>query len=89
MLTQTATLMPLSTFIPVLTAISDRDLPPTADRDWIRFKDLVVSFATAHGIETWADVFNFRIMPALEPEAKRWLLVKKCSQGIKSVKILD
>ncbi|WP_256091224.1 hypothetical protein [Nostoc sp. KVJ20] len=37
MLTQTATLMPLSTFIPVLTAISDRD--------WVRFKDLVVSFA--------------------------------------------
>jgi hypothetical protein len=37
MLTETATLMPLSTFIPVLTAISDRD--------WVRFKDLVVSFA--------------------------------------------
>lgn len=81
MLTQTATLMPLSTFIPVLTAISDRD--------WVRFKELEVSFANAHGIETWADVFNWRIMPALEPEAKRWLLVKKCSQGIKSVKILD
>ncbi|ODG99745.1 hypothetical protein A4S05_36680 [Nostoc sp. KVJ20] len=80
-MTETATLMPLSTFIPVLTAISDRD--------WVRFKELEVSFANAHGIETWADVFNFRIMPALEPEAKRWLLVKKCSQGIKSVKILD
>lgn len=81
MLTETATLMPLSTFIPVLTAISDRD--------WVRFKELEVSFANAHGIETWADVFNWRIMPALEPEAKRWLLVTKCSQGIKSVKILD
>jgi hypothetical protein len=81
MLTQTATLMPLSTFIPVLTAISDRD--------WVRFKELEVSFANAHGVETWADVFNWRIMPALEPEAKRWLLVQKCSQGIKSVKILD
>ncbi|MHC5863075.1 hypothetical protein [Nostoc sp.] len=80
-MTETATLMPLSTFIPVLTAISDRD--------WVRFKELEVSFANAHGIETWADVFNWRIMPALEPEAKRWLLVKKCSQGIKSVKILD
>ncbi|WP_373527123.1 hypothetical protein [Nostoc sp.] len=80
-MTETATLMPLSTFIPVLTAISDRD--------WVRFKELEVSFANAHGIETWADVFNFRIMPALEPEAKRWLLVTKCSQGIKSVKILD
>lgn len=67
--------------LPVLTAISDRD--------WVRFKELEVSFANAHGIETWADVFNFRIMPALEPEAKRWLLVTKCSQGIKSVKILD
>jgi hypothetical protein len=81
MLTQTATLMPLSTFIPVLTAISDRD--------WVRFKELEVSFVSAHGVETWADVFNWRIMPALEPEAKRWLLVQKCSQGIKSVKILD
>ncbi|MBE8990066.1 hypothetical protein IQ275_23415 [Nostoc sp. LEGE 12450] len=80
-MTQTATLMPLSTFIPVLTAISDRD--------WVRFKELEISFANAHGVETWADVFNFRIMPALEPEAKRWLLVTKCSQGIKSVKILD
>jgi len=81
MLTETATLMPLSTFIPVLTAISDRD--------WVRFKELEVSFANAHGVETWADVFNWRIMPALEPEAKRWLLVTKCSQGIKSVKVLD
>jgi hypothetical protein len=80
-MTETATLMPLSTFIPVFTAISDRD--------WVRFKELEVSFANAHGVETWADVFNFRIMPALEPEAKRWLLVQKCSQGIKSVKILD
>ncbi|MEA5507726.1 hypothetical protein VB735_32490 [Halotia wernerae UHCC 0503] len=80
-MTETATLMPLSTFIPVLTAISDRD--------WVRFKELEVSFAKAHGVETWADVFNWRIMPALEPEAKRWLLVTKCSQGIKSVKILD
>jgi hypothetical protein len=80
-MTETATLMPLSTFIPIFTAISDRD--------WIRFKDLVVSFATAHGVETWADVFNWRIMPVLEPEAKRWLLVTKCSQGIKSVQILD
>ncbi|MBD2415733.1 hypothetical protein FACHB389_26060 [Nostoc calcicola FACHB-389] len=80
-MTETATLMPLSTFIPVLTAISDRD--------WVRFKELEVSFANAHGVETWADVFNWRIMPALEPEAKRWLLVTKCSQGIKSVKVLD
>jgi hypothetical protein len=32
--------------LPVLTAISDSEaLPPTADRDWVRFKDLVVSFA--------------------------------------------
>ncbi|MCL6755254.1 hypothetical protein KBT16_31480 [Nostoc sp. CCCryo 231-06] len=80
-MTETATLMPLSTFIPIFTAISDRD--------WVRFKELEVSFANAHGVETWADVFNWRIMPALEPEAKRWLLVTKCSQGIKSVKILD
>jgi hypothetical protein len=77
-MTETATLLPLSTFIPVFEAISDRN--------WLRFKELEREFAGNHGVETWADVLNFRIMPALEPEAKKWLLVQRCSQGIKSVK---
>jgi len=79
-MTETATLLPLSTFIPVFEAISDRD--------WLQFKKLERALTGNHGVETWADVLNFRIMPALEPEAKRWLLVQRCSQGIKSVKIV-
>jgi hypothetical protein len=77
-MTETATLLPLSTFIPVFEAISDRN--------WLQFKELERVFAASHGVETWADVLNFRVMPALEPEAKRWLLIQRCSQGIKSVK---
>ncbi|WP_414552586.1 hypothetical protein [Anabaena sp. CCY 0017] len=80
-MTETATLIPLTTFIPIFTAISDRN--------WLRFKELELEFADNYGVETWADVFNFRVMPALEPEAKRWLLIQKCSQGIKSVKVLE
>ncbi|WYL94276.1 MAG: hypothetical protein HEQ35_10775 [Gloeotrichia echinulata IR180] len=80
-MTETATLIPLGTVIPVFTAISDRN--------WSRFKELELEFANNHGVETWADIFNFRIIPALEPEAKKWVLVQKCSQGIKSVKVLE
>ncbi|HYX18563.1 MAG TPA: hypothetical protein VE944_30210 [Nostoc sp.] len=67
------TLIPLSTFIPILRAISDRN--------WLRFKELEIEFANNHGEETWADIFNFRIMPVLEPEGKRWLLVEKGKNG--------
>ncbi len=77
-MSETATLIPLNAFIPVFGAISDRN--------WVQFKVLEREFAGNHGVETWADVLNFRIMPALEPEAKTWLLVQRCSQGIKSVK---
>jgi hypothetical protein len=72
-MTEAATKMPLSTVIPMFNAISNRD--------WSRFKELEFEFANNYGVETWADVFNFRIMPALEPEAKRWILVQKCSKG--------
>jgi hypothetical protein len=79
-MTETATLLPLKTFLPVFEAISARD--------WLQFKQLERAIAGTHGVETWADVLNFRIMPALEPEAKRWLLVERCGQGIKSIKVL-
>ena len=72
-MTETAIQIPLNTVIPIFTAI--------ANRNWSQFKQLELEFANNHGIETWADVFNFRIMPALEPEAKRWILVQKCSKG--------
>lgn len=80
-MSETATLIPLSTVIPMLTAISDRDYP--------RFKDLEINFASLHGVEVWEDVFNFRVLPALDSLAKKWLLVQKCSQGIKSVKVVE
>jgi hypothetical protein len=80
-MTETATLLPLSTFLHIFTAISDRN--------WQHFKQLEREFAGNHGVETWADVLNFRIMPALEPDAKTWLLVQRCSQGIKSIKSLE
>lgn len=41
-----------------------------------------------HGAETWQDVFNFRVLPALDKDAKKWLLIQKCSTGIKSVKVI-
>jgi hypothetical protein len=72
-MTETATQIPLSTVMPMFTAISERD--------WERFKELEVEFADNHGVETWADVFNFRILPPLDQESKRWFLIQKCSKG--------
>lgn len=72
-MTETATKIPLSAVMPMFTAISDRD--------WEGFKVLEAEFANNHGVETWADVFNFRILPALDQESKRWFLIQKCSKG--------
>ena len=72
-MTEAATQIPLSTVIPVFAAISDRD--------WERFKQLELDLANNHGVETWADVFNFRVLPALDKEAKTWVLIQKCSKG--------
>lgn len=58
---------------PMFTAIRDKNYP--------EFKKLELQFADQHGIETWQDVFNFRVLPALDKEAKSWLLVQKCSKG--------
>lgn len=57
-----------------------------SDRNWAQFKQLERGFAGLHGVETWADVLNFCIIPALDSEAKTWLLIQRCNQGIKSVK---
>jgi hypothetical protein len=72
-MTETSTQIPLSAVMPIFAAISDRN--------WERFKELEVEFANSHGIEIWADVFNFRILPALDQESKRWFLIQKCSKG--------
>lgn len=78
-MTETATIIPLTALIPMLTAISDRDYP--------RFKELEIDFASSHGVNVWEDVFNFRLMPVLDKESNRWLLIQKCSKGF-SVKVV-
>ena len=80
-MTDTATQIPLSAVIPMFAAISGRD--------WERFKELEVEFANTHGIEDWADVFNFRILPALDKESKRWFLTQKCSRGFSVKTVTD
>ncbi|MBN3945543.1 MAG: hypothetical protein HWQ38_03220 [Nostoc sp. NMS7] len=77
-MSETATQIPITTIIPMLMAIGDRS--------WQQFKALEINFAQEYGVEVWEDVFNFRLLPALDKESNRWLLVQKCSQGIISVK---
>jgi hypothetical protein len=77
-MSETATQIPITAIIPMLMAIGDRS--------WQQFKALEINFAQEYGVEVWEDVFNFRLLPALDKESNRWLLVQKCSQGIISVK---
>lgn len=72
-MTETATQIPLTALLPMLTAISERDYP--------HFKELEIDFASIHGVEVWEDVFNFRLKPALDKDSDRWLLIQKCSKG--------
>ncbi len=74
----TATQIPVSDLIPMLTAISERN--------YTRFQELEQEFASLHGVETWQEVFNFRVLPALDKPASQWLLIQWCSKGIVSVK---
>ncbi|MGB3642555.1 MAG: hypothetical protein WBA39_33985 [Rivularia sp. (in: cyanobacteria)] len=72
-MTEAATLVPISQLAPMFTSIGDKD--------YSEFKKLELAFAEQHGVETWEDVFNFRVLPALDKDAKSWLLVQKCSKG--------
>jgi hypothetical protein len=76
-MSEAATLIPVSIIIDMLTAINNRN--------WPQFKDLEINFAQEHGVEVWQDVFNFRLLPALDKDSKSWLLVQKCNTGIKSI----
>jgi hypothetical protein len=80
-MSEAATLIPVSTIISMLVAINDRS--------WLRFKELEREFVNQHGIDVWEDVFNFRVLPALDKESNRWFLIQKCSTGIKSVKVIE
>jgi hypothetical protein len=77
-MSETATQIPITAIIPMLAAIGDRQ--------WEHFKALEINFAQEYGVEVWEDVFNFRLLPALDRESNRWLLIQKCSQGVISVK---
>lgn len=77
----TATQIPVSDVIPMLTAIADRNYP--------RFKELEKEFVTHYGVEVWQEVFNFRVKAALDRESDRWLLQMWCSKGIVSVKNVE
>jgi hypothetical protein len=79
-MSETATQVPITTIVPMLTAISDRN--------WQQFKNLEANFVSQYGVDVWEDVFNFRLKPALDKDSDRWLLIQKCSTGIKSVKIV-
>jgi hypothetical protein len=77
----TANQIPVGTIIPMLTAIHDRD--------YSCFKELEQVFVVQYGVEVWQDVFNFRVLPALDQQSNRWLLQAWCSKGIVSVKNID
>ncbi|MBE9048958.1 hypothetical protein IQ243_00740 [Nostocales cyanobacterium LEGE 11386] len=77
-MTPVATQIPITTIIPVLTAIGDRS--------WQQFQELEADFVSQYSVEVWQEVFNFRILPALDQDSRRWLLVQWCGEGINWVK---
>lgn len=69
-----ATQISISTIIPLLIAINERD--------YLQFKELEKTFVSQNNVEVWQDVFNFRILPALDQQSKKWLLQAWCGEGI-------
>jgi hypothetical protein len=67
-MSETATQVPITTIVPMLTAISDRN--------WEQFKKLERDFVNQYGVDVWEDVFNFRLKPALDKDSDRWLLIQ-------------
>lgn len=74
----TATQIPVNELIDMLTTIGNRD--------YLKFQELENAFVSQHGEEVWQEVFNFRILPALDKSASQWLLGQWLSAGINSVK---
>ncbi|QLE55385.1 hypothetical protein [Nostoc sp. TCL26-01] len=68
-----ATDIPVTTIIPMLTAIGSRD--------WEQFKNLESDFVRQYGVEVWEEFFNFRLKPALDKDSDKWLLIQWCSKG--------
>lgn len=61
----TATQIPLSKLIVMLTAVNNRD--------YFQFRQLEKSFVAQYGIEVWESFFNFRLLPALDQPSSNWL----------------
>jgi len=76
----TATQIPVNDLIDMLAAIGTRNYP--------RFQELENAFVAQHSEEVWQEVFNFRLLPALDKAASQWLLVQWTSDGINSVKTI-
>ncbi len=74
----TATQIPVNDLIDMFAAIGNRN--------YSRFQELENTFVSQHSEEVWQEVFNFRILPALDKSANQWLLVQWTSDGINSVK---
>ncbi len=61
-------------------------LAAIGNRNCSRFLELENAFVSQHSQEVWQEVFNFRLLPALDKPANQWLLVQWTSDGINSVK---
>ena len=73
-----ATQIPVNDIIDMLAAIGNRN--------YSRFQELENTFVSQHSEEVRQEVFNFRLLPALDKPASQWLLVQWTSDGINSVK---
>ncbi|BAY95822.1 MULTISPECIES: hypothetical protein [unclassified Tolypothrix] len=74
----TATQIPINDILGMLTAIGNKD--------YAHFLELEQAFVSQHGEEVWEQVFNFRVLPALDKPASQWLLAQWMSHGINSIK---
>jgi hypothetical protein len=74
----TAAQIPVNEIIDLLTAIGNKD--------YAHFQELEQAFVSQHGEEVWEQVFNFRVLPALDRPANQWLLTQWMSHGINSIK---
>jgi len=63
-------------------------LESVGNKDYTHFQELEQFFVSQHGEEVWQEVFNFRILPALDRPANQWLLAQWMSHGINSVKVV-
>jgi len=77
-MTLVATQIPITTIIPILSAIGDRSGQ--------QFKELEADFVCQYGVEVWQEVFNFRVLPVMDKDSNRWLLVQWCEERINWVK---